>query len=94
MNSKEYLLNEAERLFIYEFKTIDEIASELNLSTKTICRWKEKSDWDHKRKIFLKSKQTFHQELYEFARKLMKDISADMEAGEKIDPGRSMRFQD
>ena len=37
---------------------------------------------------FLKSKQSFHEELFEFARKLMKDIMSDIDAGEKVDSGR------
>ena len=92
MNSKEYLANEAERLYVYDYNSVDEISAKMNVSQKTICRWKEKFDWEHKRKSFLKSKQSFHQELYEFARKLMKDISADMDNGEKIDPGRMYAF--
>ena len=34
----------------------------------------------------------FHAELYEFARKIMKDITIDMESGEKVDPGRFYAF--
>lgn len=92
MNSKEYLANEAERLYVYDFNSIDEICTKVNASHKTICRWKEKFDWENKRKSYLKSKQSFHQELYEFARKLMKDISSDMDNDEKIDPGRMYAF--
>lgn len=92
MNSKEYLANEAERLYVYDYNSIDEISAKMNVSQKTLCRWKEKFDWEYKRKSFLKSKQSFHQELYEFARKLMKDISADIDSGEKIDPGRMYAF--
>lgn len=92
MNSKKYLFNEAERLFIYEYLTVDELANKLNLNRKTVISWKEQGDWDKKRRDFLKSKQSFHQELYEFARKLMKDISCDLDAGEKVDPGRMYAF--
>lgn len=92
MNSKEYLYNEAERIYIYEFLTIEETAQRLNLARKTVSKWKEKGDWDNKRKTFLKSKQAFHEELYEFARKLMRDITADMDNGEKVDPGRMYAF--
>lgn len=92
MNSKEYLSNEAERLYVYDYNSVDEIASKINVSPKTVCRWKEKFDWEAKRKSFLKSKQSFHDELYEFARKLMKDISCDMDNDEKIDPGRMYAF--
>ena len=55
-------------------------------------KWKDDGDWEKKRKDFLKSKQSFHEELYEFARKLMKDISIDMDNGEKVDPGRMYAF--
>ena len=92
MNKKDYHLNEAERLYVYDYNTVDEIASKLGISTKTVCRWKDRYDWEYKRKSFLKSKQAFHEELYEFARKIMKDITADMESGEKVDPGRFYAF--
>lgn len=92
MNSKKYLVNEAERLFTYEFRTVDDIASRLNINRKTVMKWKDDGDWEKKRKDFLKSKQSFHEELYEFARKLMKDISIDMDNGEKVDPGRMYAF--
>lgn len=92
MNSKKYLLNEAERLFTYDFCTVDEIADRLHLNRKTVLSWKEQGDWDKKRRDYLKSKQSFHEELYEFARKLMKDITEDLDAGEKVDPGRMYAF--
>ncbi len=92
MNSKKYLFNEAERIFIYEYSTVDEVADKLNLNRKTIMAWKDEGDWDKKRKDYLKSKQSFHEELYEFARKLMKDIASDMDLGEKVDPGRMYAF--
>ena len=92
MNSKKYLLNEAERLFIYKYMTVDEIADRLNLNRNTVFAWKNKNDWEKKRKDFLKSKQAFHEELYVFARKLMENISTDIDNGEKIDPGRMYAF--
>ena len=92
MNNKEYLANEAERLYVIDCNTVDEIASKLNISTKTVCRWKDKFNWESKKLSYVRSKQCFHEELYEFARKLMKDITADMEAGEKVDPGRMYAF--
>lgn len=88
MNSKEYLLNEAERLYVFDLNTVEEVASKLKISDKTVCRWKIKYDWEFKRKKYLKSKQCFHEEMYEFARKIMRDISSDMDAGEKVDAGR------
>ena len=92
MSNKAFLMSEAERLYVYEFNTIEEIASKLRLSTKTISRWKVKEDWEYKQKTFLKSKQSFHEELYELARNLLKKIKEDICAGEKVDPGRLYAF--
>ena len=92
MTNKQYLIGEAENLFVYKLKTVETIANELNLSRKTVMNWKEKGDWDHKRKLYIKSKIAFHEELFEFARKIMKDITEDMEKGNKIDAGRMYAF--
>ena len=79
-------------IFVYKLKTVETIANELNLSRKTVMNWKEKGDWDNKRKLYIKSKIAFHEELFEFARKIMKDITEDMEKGNKIDAGRMYAF--
>ena len=92
MNSKRHLINEAERLFVEEYMTIEEIADKLHTCIRTISNWKNECSWDKKRKAFLNSKQSFHGELFEFARKLMKGISEDLDAGEKIDTGRMYAF--
>ena len=55
LSNKRYLLNEAERLYIYELNSIEEIARKVNISTKTVSRWKEQFDWDHKKRTFLKT---------------------------------------
>lgn len=91
-NKKDDLLPEAERLFIHEYMPATVIARKLNLNRKTINIWRAEHEWDKKRASFLKSKMNFHEELYEFARKLMDGISADLEAGEKVDPGRMYAF--
>lgn len=92
MTNKRYLINEAENLFVNKLKTVETIAQELNLCRKTVMKWKEEGDWDHKRQIFYKSKITFHEELYEFARKLMKEIVADMDEGNKVDASKLYTF--
>ncbi|MCD8024183.1 MAG: hypothetical protein LUE64_01465 [Candidatus Gastranaerophilales bacterium] len=92
LNSKKYLINEAERMFLYEFISLEEISNRLHLNRKTVMDWKEKYGWEKRKVDFLKSKQCFHEELYEFARKLMKDISIDLDNGEKVDPGRMYAF--
>jgi len=92
LNSKEHLKGDAENLYVYEMVSITDIADRLNLSLRTLCRWKEKFDWVNKRKNFIKSKESFHHELYDFARNLMKDITEDIKSGNKIDQGRMYTF--
>ncbi|MBR6127945.1 hypothetical protein IKQ21_09700 [bacterium] len=92
MNSKQHLYNEAERLYIYSNKGLEAIANELNLSRKTLMDWKEKGDWGERRKAYKQCKTAFHEELYDFARQLMKGIAEDMAAGEKVDTGRIYAF--
>jgi len=92
LNNKFLHFNEAERIYVYELATIEETAAKANVSPRTIAEWKIKGDWDVKRKRYLKSKQAFHEELYEFARKIMKEIKTDVENGTKVNTGRMYAF--
>ena len=88
MAKKQLYFNEAERLYVVEQCTIAEIASRLRLGEKTVRIWKDEGDWENKRLRFLKGKESFHEELYEFGRKLMKSIKEDMDNSVKVDSGR------
>jgi hypothetical protein len=88
MAKKQLYFHEAERLYVSEQLTLAEIASRLNLAEKTVRTWKDEGDWENKRAQFRKEKQRFDEELYQFARKLLSNIMADMEAGTKVDTGR------
>lgn len=92
MSKKHLYYSEAERMYIVNQMTIEEIASRANSNERTIRRWKEEGDWDTKKNQYLLSKQMFHEELYEFARKLMNRIKEDLEIGEKVDTGRMYAF--
>jgi len=92
MAKKKMYFAEAERLYVVEQCTIAEIASRLSVSEKTVRNWKDEGDWETKRKQYLQSRQTFHEELYQFARKLMQSIRDDLESGEKVDTGRLYAF--
>ena len=83
---------EAENLYINEHMTLKDIASKLNVSEKTVRAWKKQGGWETKRKKYLKSKTSFHEELYDFSRKLMCSIKEDLENGEKVDSGRLYTF--
>lgn len=88
MTKRDILLAEAERLYYIEQMTINGIAAKLNLNDKTVSAWKNEGDWETKRKQYLKSKLSFHEELYEFSKKLMNSINTDLASGEKVDQGR------
>lgn len=92
MNSKQHLVEEAERLYTQELFSIETISEKLKLHRNTVSKWKDNGDWERKKNQFLASKQSFHAELYELARKLMRDITADLDSGEKLDATRLNTF--
>ncbi len=83
MAKKEVLLENAQRLYVIEQMTIDEVARKMEVNERTIRRWKTEHNWDLKKEQYIKTKQMFHEELYNFARKLMISIEYDMENKEK-----------
>ena len=92
MTNKDVLLETAERFYIIEQLTILEIAQKMGVSERTVRRWKTKLNWDYKKNQYITSKQMFHEELFNFAKKLMSSIEFDMDNNEKIDPGRMFAF--
>lgn len=79
---------EAERLYVIDQCTLDEIAGRLSVSVRTIQNWKGKGDWDAKRRAYLASRRSFHEELYEFGKDLLTKIRADMADGKDIPTGQ------
>lgn len=92
MTKKHLYYSEAERMFVIDQMTFDDIVTRLPLSEKTLQRWKSKGKWQEKREQYIKSRQAFHDELYEFARYLMKSIKADLQNGEPVDQSRFYTF--
>lgn len=72
-------LSQAERMYIYDKKSLNEIGIELGLSRRILFYWKKEYNWDKKRFYFYKTKEKFSKELLDFARKMMKKISADID---------------
>ena len=77
--SKMRYYNEAERLYLYDGLTVDEIYKQLNISRRTVYYWKNKYKWDEKKAERFKNKDAMSTELINFVRKLMKKISTDIE---------------
>ena len=88
MSKKHYNAAEAERLYVNEQMTPENIAGRLHLCEKTVRIWKDEGRWAEKRAAYIKSRQQFHEELYEFGRLLMRSIKKDLLAGNKLDGNR------
>lgn len=70
---------QAERMYIYDKIPLEEIGLRLNISRRTLFYWKKKHEWDIKRFETEQNQENFDRELFDFARKLMQKISADID---------------
>lgn len=85
---KQILAESAANLYIEKFVTLETIAKQLNVSERTLRRWKVEGNWDEKRFNYIQSKTTFHENLYSFGKSLLDSIMTDMKNGEKVDSSR------
>ncbi len=88
MSKKHQLAADAERLYVNEQMTPEAIAGRLGICEKTVRIWKDEGRWAEKREAYVKSRQQFHEELYDFARLLMKSMKEDIAGNKKLDAGR------
>lgn len=79
---------EAERLYVIEQCPLSDIADRLGVSARTLQTWKAKGDWDAKRRAYLASRKSFHEELYGFGKDLLAKIREDMADGKDIPTGQ------
>jgi uncharacterized protein YjcR len=92
LSKKQIYYAQAERMYVIEQHNLERIASDLGVNIKTIFFWKQEGNWDEKRFEFIKGKQMFHEELYNFARKLMHSIEEDIDNSRKTDNGKLYTF--
>lgn len=85
---KQILAASAANLYIEKFMTLENIAKNLNVSERTLRRWKAEGKWEEKRLKQIQEKTTFHEDLYEFGKFLLESIKTDMQNGKKIEPSR------
>lgn len=85
---KQMLSETAANLYIEKFMTLETIAKQLNVSERTLQRWKTEGNWNEKRSEYLKSNTTFHEDLYSFGKRLLDSIMSDMSNGKKVEPSR------
>lgn len=70
---------QAEKMYVYDKTPLEEIGGKLNISRRTLFYWKKKYEWDRKRFETERNQEIFSKELFDFARKLMQKISADID---------------
>ena len=85
---KQMLSETAANLYIEKFMTLETIAKQLNVSERTLQRWKTDGNWNEKRSEYLKLNTTFHEDLYSFGKRLLDSIMSDMSNGKKVEPSR------
>lgn len=76
-------LTEAERMYVYDKKSLNEIGIELGLSRRILFYWKKEYNWDKKRFDLDRTKEKFSKELLYFARKMMKKISTGIDNNQR-----------
>ncbi|MDD3237753.1 MAG: helix-turn-helix domain-containing protein [Candidatus Gastranaerophilales bacterium] len=82
--SKKRHYNEAERLFICDGLSADEIARKFEISRRTIFYWKKEYNWDKKRADYLFNNTRMSFEINDFTRKLMDKIMTDIDNNRQV----------
>lgn len=65
---KQTLAEDAFKLYAEKLMSLEDIAKQLHLNERTICRWKKSDNWETKRTENLRTKTTLHSDLYDFIR--------------------------
>jgi len=88
MTKKFKLENLARELYVEKNMLQEAIAKQIGVSERTIRRWKIANNWDKQRLEYVRIKKSFHEDLYDFSRKLMAKLENDMENKENIASAR------
>ena len=75
-------LNQAERLFVHEGRTLEEITTRLSVDLTTLLDWQKKGEWDRKRNAILANPENLAERL----RLALGKMLAALENGEELDP--------
>ena len=78
----------AEKMYVEQFITEEEIARRIGVCDRTIRRWKALGDWGIKRDGFLKSNTISKDTMYALAKKMLDDFLEDMDNHLSVDPSR------
>jgi transposase-like protein len=92
MSKVQELYELAERAYVSENLSFEEVARRFDIAEKTVRNWADKGNWrDRKRKLF-EQKTSLDEKLRTFVDKLMDTILEDWNNGRQVDPGRMYAF--
>lgn len=78
MAKKAQHYTEAERLYVSEYNTLEQISEKLGVSERALRYWKDEGGWDNKRSDFQENSAALHSELYDLARTLTQSIKKSL----------------
>ena len=70
---KALYFHEAERLYVFQGLSCEEIAGILNISARTLYEWKKQGEWDKKRLDYLKSSQDIAGQIENLLRRAIRE---------------------
>ena len=85
MSSREFSVIDAQsrflakRLYVNDGWSVEQIASKLRASKNTVIRWRDTEEWQAQKSQFLESSQSFSEECFLFATKIMRDMRKQYE---------------
>jgi len=70
----------AEQLYVYQMMTLEGIAREIPVSTRTLQRWKAEGDWDAKQSEIKRTRRIARQEAEELYLMLVRSVKKQLES--------------
>ena len=82
----------AEKMYVEQFITAVEIANRIGVHERTVRRWKANGNWDEKRSKFYDEITASKDSIYEFSRKMLREIENDIDKKKHVDSSRFYTF--
>lgn len=89
---KDELYELAKSMYTEQFITEAEIARRLNISDRTVRRWKSDGKWGKRRIEGLNSQTFSNEDIKTLARKMLNDFNSDIDNKHNIDSSRMSMF--
>jgi len=89
---KDKFFDIAEKMYVEQFITVMEIANRIGVHERTVRRWKANGNWDEKRSKFYDEITASKDSIYEFSRKMLREIEIDIESKKHVNSSRFYTF--